>query len=251
MLSPRSSGKVDELLERKLRLAAQATATTELAARLRELRAWQAGRLAQTYADLQRDPLSAAAVSFFLTDLYGPQDFTRRDADLMRAWRLLRRTLPRPALEILALAIELAVLSEDLDQAVAERLPDGAIGGEAYASAYRAAGRAADRRRQIELIVEIGARLARAVRIPLIGVALRAARGPAQLAGFGVLQDFLERGFAAFSRMPSAQPLLDAIDRRETALMDALLGDDASARRTGGSAAGGPLRERDGRMGNT
>ena len=232
MIDVRSREETDRLLERRAQLGSRLTARPQLAARLRELRAWQAERLARTYEDLSADPQSGRAVGFFLSDLYGPQEFARRDAELARAWGVLRRTLPPFTLEVLALAIELQVLSEELDFEVAQQLPPGAITAESYACAYRAAGRPEARRRQIELTVEVGRRLARAVRMPLVGLALRAARAPAHMAGFGLLQDFLERGFAAFARMASAAPLLDAIGDRETAFMVSLL-----AQGPGGSVA--------------
>lgn len=231
MIDVRTLGEADRLLERKARLTSRLAARPALAARMRELRVWQAERLARTYADLRADPQSAPAVGFFLSDLYGPRDFTRRDEQLMRAWDVLRHTLPPSTLKILTLAIELEVLSEELDLAMAERLPSGEITAESYALAYRAGGRPEARRRQIELALEIGRRLARTVRIPLVGLALRGARTPARVAGFGLLQDFLERGFAAFRRMPSAAPLLEAIGDRESAFMSSMLGEAAGEAR--------------------
>ena len=217
------------LLERKAQLDSRLAAQPSLAERLRELRSWQAQRLERTYADQRADPRRAAAIGFFLSDLYGPQDFSRRDRDLAKASAVLRHTLPPSALKLLELALELEVLSEDLDLAMIEHLPAGQIRAETYAQAYRAVGRPEARRRQIELILEIGARLGRTVRIPLIGLALRAARAPARLAGFGALQDFFERGFAAFRSMSSAAPLLEAVRVRETAYMTSLLGELARA----------------------
>lgn len=210
------------LIERKSRFAERAVAAP-VAERLKELRAWQAARLAATYADLRQDPLAADAVRFFLADLYGPQDFTQRDQDVARAWPLLKRALPARALEVLSLAIELDVLSAELDLEMTRRLPPGPLGAGVYAETYRAVGRPEDRRRQIRLIVEIGTALARAVQTPLVQLALRAAHGPAHLAGFGALQDFLERGFAVFHKLPHPQQLLTIIEEREIGLMQILL----------------------------
>lgn len=210
------------LIERKSRFAERAGAAP-VAERLKELRAWQAARLAATYADLRQDPLAADAVRFFLADLYGPQDFTQRDQDVARAWPLLKRALPARALEVLSLAIELDVLSAELDLEMTRRLPPGPLGAGVYAETYRAVGRPEDRRRQIRLIVEIGTALARAVQTPLVQLALRAAHGPAHLAGFGALQDFLERGFAVFHKLPHPQQLLTIIEEREIGLMQILL----------------------------
>lgn len=219
---------VQQLMARKRAVAARTSADPTLARRLHELRAWQAARLSRTYADLGGEPEYAAAVQFFLSDLYGPQDLGRRDSDLERAWRHFKRALPAAALAILERAVSLDVLSAELDQAMAEVLPAGVadpcpVTADSYAAAYRRVGRQDDRRRQIDLIIAVGEDLDRIVRRPLIGLALRAAHVPAHAAGFGALQDFLERGFAAFRRMPGAARLLAAIRERETQLMQALL----------------------------
>jgi hypothetical protein len=42
------------------------------------------------------------------------------------------------------------------------------------------------------------------------------------MAGFGVLHDFLDRGFNAFRRMDGAEYFLATVVARETALMDAM-----------------------------
>jgi hypothetical protein len=193
-----------------------------LAARGHQLRTWQCERLAHTYADLAADPAQAPALQFFLTDLYGPHDFHRRDQDLTRAAAILERTLPRSALGVLLDALELNVLSTELDHELAQALAPGPISPATYAQAYRRAGRFPDRRRQIELIVRVGEQLARTVEQPLIGVALRAARTPAYLAGFGTLQEFLARGLRAFSRLGGASSLLETIRARESALSETL-----------------------------
>ncbi len=220
------AGELSRLIERTAALQRIESGDRALAERVRELRAWQAARLAKTYADLAAEARQAPAITFFLTDLYGPQDFSRRDGQLVRAGPLLERTLPRGALRVLVDAIELYVLSAELDHAVGKALPAGPISPQSYACAYRAAGRPADRQRQIELIVRIGERLAQAVGQPLIGLALRATHVPAHVAGFGALQDFLERGFEAFRRLGDARTFLDTIRTRESALSDAIFRGD-------------------------
>jgi hypothetical protein len=224
MSGPAPSESLEGLLARRRVLdAARAAQTPQLAERLRALQAWQTARLAATYEDLRRHPRYTEAVQFFLSDLYGAQDFTRRDHELSRAVSPLRRTLPASLLEVLARAIELDVLTVELDQGMVAHLAQGPVTDASYAAAYRAVGRAAARQRQIDLTVGIGEDLQQLVRHRWIGVALRAAHLPARAAGFGVLQQFLEHGFAAFHRMGDAQPLLQAIRERETRLMQALL----------------------------
>jgi len=48
------------------------------------LKTYQQHRFAQTYADLLNHPRYAQAAQFFLGELYGPGDFTRRDAQFAR-----------------------------------------------------------------------------------------------------------------------------------------------------------------------
>jgi hypothetical protein len=61
------------------------------------------------------------------------------------------------------------------------------------------------------------------VRKPFVGATLKLMHRPAHLAGLADLQDFLERGFAAFRRMGGAGEFLAALRARETALMRELL----------------------------
>jgi hypothetical protein len=191
-----------------------------LAPRLAALQAWQAGRLAREYADQRALPRRRDAVEFFLEEVYGARDFSERDAQFARAIHKLRAMLPLTALQALRDAVELQALTIELDVAVAERLPDGSAPLEAvaYGAAYRDADRQVDRRRQIELAVSIGRRLEHLTTHPTIELMLRLAATPARLAGYGALQAFIERGYAAFRRLgPEAAAFLAAIAEREEA----------------------------------
>lgn len=217
-----ASDELDELLARKRRLDASAEQTADFTARLSELRAWQTMRLENSYRDFRAEPRYAPAVEFFLSDLYGPQEFGARDRDLARAWRYLKRALPAAAMAVLGRAIELDVLTFELDHALVRVLAAGALTDATYAAAYRAADDRAGRTRQIALIVGIGEDLSRIVRRIWLGPLLQAAHVPAHAAGFGGLQDFLERGYAAFRIMEEPARLMKAIAERETAFMCSL-----------------------------
>jgi len=195
-----------------------------LGRRVRALAAYQSRRLASSYADLHGMPRYRAAVDFFLEDLYGPHDLTGRDEQILRALDKLQRFLPAGALDALARAFELHVLTIELDAATAACLTgSGPVDETSYAAAYRAAGRQEDRERQIALVGEIGSLLDGLAHRPEVGLAVRLARRPAHAAGYGALQDFLERGYDAFRAMSGAREFLDAIDERERALMQRLL----------------------------
>ena len=222
-------------LETQLARAAEVRKATRrtgslLEARLR-LREWQAARLARTHADLLAHPQYSAAARFFLTDLYGAQDHAVDDETIRRVLPLMKKGLPASGIVTIADAIELDALSESLDADMAALLEEGGGAG-AYGEAYRQTGRRDDRARQIELIRHLGHRLEDLVKAPLIGLGLKAMRKPAEIAGFGPLQAFLERGYVAFRQMGEARDFVEIVAEREQAISVALFaGDDSPLNR--------------------
>ncbi len=196
------------------------------------LRQWQADRLGRTHRDLLESERYGPAAEFFLTDLYGPGDCARRDADVMRVMPTAERLLPESGLRVLAQAIELDALSEELDYLMVVALRrSGAIGrltAAAYALAYREVGEPERRAHQITLVTELGMTLDRLARKPFLGTTLKLVSGPAHLAGLGELFSFVERGYRVCHQMGRANEFLETIASRETAIMTALFDGDAS-----------------------
>jgi len=202
----------------------------QLGRALAHLAAWQVRRLRNTYADLQALPRYASAMAFFETDLYGGGDFAQRDADLARVVPGMKRLLPDHVLRTVADAVELNVIAQDFDRAMTGQLRprELAFTVAEYCAAYRKVGRFDERRRQIRLISDVGAALDRLVRKRMIRSALMLMRKPAELAGLHALQNFLERGFAAFAYMGGAKAFLATVETRELAIVDAIAaGSDA------------------------
>ena len=224
MLPPAAGGAPESLrlhLE-KLRDLRGREAHGHAPPRLAEVKAWQAGRLARTYADLAANPRYGKATAFFLDDLYGAKDFSGRDQAMLRIYPVMVRTLPRGAVETAALAIEVDALSEELDRRVAARVEPGPVTVASYGRAYREAGTRAERLRQVELIDEVGRRLDVLVVKPLIYATLKLMRRPAKLAGLEDLQAFLEHGFEAFRHMGGAEEFLATIAERENRILSRL-----------------------------
>ncbi|NJD31835.1 MAG: hypothetical protein FIB04_08115 [Gammaproteobacteria bacterium] len=216
-------GHLGQLLRRNAELRTVFAREPALQARLEELQQWQSQRLLRSHADLRADPRYRLAVEFFFGELYGGGDPHARDRDVMRVHRVMERLLPREALHALCLAIELEILSQELDADVVRNLPPGPITVETYADGYRGANRRPDRERQIELTGIIGAYLDNVVKKPIIRGLVRLARGPAHAAGFGALQEFLERGLVAFETMHGAGEFLATIRDREVRAMERIL----------------------------
>jgi hypothetical protein len=63
-------------------------------ARLAALKSWQTARLMRTYAISARTRAIATPPGFFVKDLYGPKDFSKRDAALLKIVPVMTRVLP-------------------------------------------------------------------------------------------------------------------------------------------------------------
>lgn len=227
-MPPDNNADADFLLHQITRakeLRAVHRANAALAAKRVQLRQWQSDRLARTYADLLADPDSRPAAEFFLSDLYGLKDTTQRDADIERVYPVMVKMLPSVAIHSIGLALELDALSEELDLALlsvlsGDKSQSTRISEVDYIKAYRGCDNYQERKHQIELIRLVGESLVLIVGKPFVYPMLRTMRKPAQLAGFGELQDFLERGFQAFRHMGDARAFFDTIELRETAILD-------------------------------
>lgn len=208
---------------------ARRAADPELDARVQALKTFQQQRFARTYADLLANPRYEAATRFFLHELYGPDDYRQRDAQFARVIPTLTRLFPEEVVDTVAKLARLHALSERLDTRMAEQLPSRAITAADYAGAWRACGEPASRQQQIELTMAVGESLDKLTRKPLLRQTLRLMRGPAQMAGLGALQNFLESGFDTFRAMRGAQEFLSTVRQREDTLARALFRNEASA----------------------
>jgi hypothetical protein len=241
-------------LERVAEVRARAARDAVFGSVLARLKRWQAARLSQTYDDLRAEPRYRAAVDFFVTDLYGDRDFSARDAGLARIVPAIARLFPPEALAMVDAALHLHALSETLDARMVDahpallRLPSEARAGlaaaqapdwdaDSYASAWRVVGEPALRARQLAIVGEIGHALDSLVQLPLIGLTLRAMKGPAALADLSELHEFLLRGYTAFRALRGAEAFLTIVDERESAFLRAQFGAAGAGEGSGGSPA--------------
>lgn len=208
---------------------ARRAADPELDARVQAVKAYQQRRFAHTYADLLASPRYEAATRFFLHELYGPDDYRQRDAQFARVIPTLTRLFPDEVVDTVARLARLHALSERLDTRMAEHLMSPDLTAEEYAIAWRACGDPAARQQQIALTMDVGHALDRLTRKPLLRQSLRLMRGPAQMAGLGALQNFLESGFDTFRAMRGAGEFLSTVRQREDTLARALFQADTSA----------------------
>jgi hypothetical protein len=197
---------------------------SELTERVTHLKRYQQARFALTYADLLGNPRYAGAARFFLDDLYGPADFSQRDAQFARIVPALVRLFPVEVVTTVESLTALHALSEQLDSEMARSLDSLPLTANSYLVAWRRTGQPASRQRQIDLMLDVGCALDVYTHRPLLRHTLRAMRIPARAAGLSALQSFLESGFDTFRAMRGADEFLAQIAHRERALVGSLFG---------------------------
>jgi hypothetical protein len=193
-----------------------------LALRVSTVKAYQQQRFSHTYEDMLRHPRYQSASRFFLNELYGPVDFTRRDEQFARVVPAMVRLFPEDLIATVATLAALHALSERLDTQLAAWLDGFEMNAARYVAAWQRTGQAQSREQQIALTVRVGERLDRLTRNPLLRHSLRLMRGPAKAAGLSELQRFLEAGFDTFREMRGAQDFLAQIGVRERRLAGVL-----------------------------
>lgn len=210
-------------IRRNQKVSAKVAAHQGAGGPLDRVQQWQRARLRATYADLRAMDRYRKACHFFLEELYGGKHGRERDRQLERVVPVMRRFLPDDLLHAVGDAMRLQAVSLELDLALSEYLADVTrIDQAAYAAAYREMGAWRRRREQIRLIDRLGRLLDETVKRPMIVRLVAVMRSPAKVAGFGLLQEFLERGLKAFRHMHGADAFIDTIVERETAAMEAM-----------------------------
>lgn len=195
------------------------------------LKGFQQRRFARSYADLLASPRYAAAARFFLEELYGPSDFSRRDAQFRRIVKPLVHLFPREVVRTVLQLARLHALSEELDSAMGQHLLGlSVIEAPDYTRAWCAVGACSARLQQIELTLGVGESLDVYTRKPMLRHALRMMRGPASAAGLQDLQRFLESGFDTFRAMKGAGEFLATVKAREQHWGETLFAGDAENR---------------------
>lgn len=215
---PASTQSILSQLDIVARERALRAADPLLLASVEAVKAYQQRRFSLTYGDLLRSSRYAGAARFFLDELYGPRDFSERDAQFARVVPALVRLFPHEIVETVDTLARLHALSESLDTGMGRQLlgitPDRA----SYVRAWQAVGDRGDREAQIALTLSVGRDLDRLTRKPLLRTTLHLMRGPARAAGLPALQQFLEFGFDTFKAMGGADEFIAIVGERERLL---------------------------------
>lgn len=180
--------------------------------------AWQLAYMLPFYEDLRASENYSAAVDFVVSDLTGI-GVSQRDHDIARVVPVMSKMLPDKALHTMASAMHLNARVLDINLSICRALykessVDAEISEVDYCAACRQASSLDEYHELVKLIEKIGHNLDHVIRVPMIGLTLKAMRAPARLAGFGALQNFLDIGFKTFSGLEDVDQFLDDITHR-------------------------------------
>lgn len=227
----KASEEIREALARVTELRQLANTPGELAQALQTIKHLQAQRFAGTYPDLLANPTYAPSIRFFLEELYSAKDYSDRDAQFARIAAVIERTFPESVIATVRALAALHRQTEELDMAMAHAwCRASALNHTArYLSAWRTVGQRSERNWQLASVLHVGQTLGRLTRKPGLRLLLKMMRHPAEMAGLGSLQSFLESGFDHFSGMAKSGAVdvfLDAIRTRESAWINQLFDAD-------------------------
>ena len=212
-----------------------------LAAAISTVKGYQSRRFAATYRDLIAGGPFQRATTFFLEELYGDTNYSRRDAQFSRIAGAIQRLLPEAAVATAVALARLHALTERLDLLMGEvwlaeaAKPEIAGLHGKYVRAWQIVGHRSERNQQLQLVLDVGSDLDLLTQKSGLRMLLRMMRAPSQAAGLSDLRHFLELGFDPFSALGSQKgkvnEFLRIIETRESSVLRALFSYDLNSAR--------------------
>ncbi len=202
----------------------------QLAARLTTLQNWQKKRMQHTHAALFAVPEHHLMTQYFLTRLYGGEDFEilagQFDRVINKA-KKFERLVPASTIVTGCEAIELAVLAIELDQQLAGLMTSdfkynqfGEIDDDFVIDLYHQANQTEARIHQLSLLDKLGFSLDKYVRSFIVQSAFKISKGAAERHHFDPLYNFLGEGFAAMKPLKSAEVFIGVFTKHEREIIE-------------------------------
>lgn len=196
-----------------------------LKARLHDVQAWQRARLERTHADLFEQRQNKAMANYFLTQLYGGEEFKLLAKQLQRIVpkaQKLERFAPAAALETGSMAIYAAILAIELDLHLAQWLVahDLPVNEDTMLTAYRAVNESEARRDQLDNLKEVCYRTDKYINSFMLQKAFAFAKNTAYRHNYQPLYDFIDAGFIAMRPLKSVSGFIEPFCARELEIIE-------------------------------
>ena len=198
---------------------------TELNTKLNEMQAWQQARLQRTHSELFEQPKNQLMADYFLTQLYGGDEFKLLAEQLERILpkaKKLERLAKESALEAGSMGIQAAILAIELDLHLAQWLlaQDLPVTEDNMLAAYRTVDEEDERRVQIGTLKDVCYRTDKHLNSFMLKKAFALAKGTAYRYNFQPLYDFIDTGFKAMKPLKSVSNFIEPFCERELEIID-------------------------------
>ncbi len=203
--------------------------------KLNEVQTWQRARIQNTHRELFEQPKNTPMADYFLTQLYGGDDFKLLAKQLERILpkaKKLERLAKESALETGSMAIQAAILAIELDMHLAQWLIDNElpVNENNMIAAYRAVDEADERRTQINNLKEVCYRTDKYLNSFVLRKAFGLAKSTAYRHGYQPLYDFIDAGFSAMKPLKSVGGFIDPFCQRELEIIDQVHATDSNGK---------------------
>lgn len=193
--------------------------------KLKEVQSWQQARIKNTHSELFEQPKNQLMADYFLTQLYGGEEFKLLAKQLERILpkaQKLERLAKESALEAGSMGIQAAILAIELDLHLAQWLlaQELPVTEENMLAAYRAVDEADERRVQIGNLKEVCYRTDKHLNSFMLKKAFALAKGTAYRYNFQPLYDFIDTGFKAMKPLKSVSGFIEPFCERELMIID-------------------------------
>lgn len=191
-----------------------------LDAKLIEVQAWQRARLQRTHNELFEQAKNKPMADYFLTKLYGGEEFKLLAEQLARILpkaKKLERLAKEAVLETGSMAIQAAILAIELDMHLAQWLvkQDLPVNADNMLSAYQNVDEANERRMQINHLKEVCYCTDKHLNSFMLKKAFALAKNAAYRHNFQPMYDFIDAGFMAMKPLKSVGGFIEPFCKRE------------------------------------
>ena len=193
--------------------------------KLNEVQSWQQARIKRTHSMLFEQPKNQLMADYFLTQLYGGDEFKVLAEQLGRILpkaKKLERLAKESSLEAGSMGIQASILAIELDLHLAQWLLEQelAVNEENMLLAYRTVDEANERRVQINNLKDVCYRTDKDLNSFMLKKAFAMAKGTAYRYNFQPLYDFIDSGFKAMKPLKSVSSFIEPFCARELEVID-------------------------------
>ncbi|MBH0007013.1 MULTISPECIES: FFLEELY motif protein [unclassified Psychrobacter] len=197
----------------------------ELNTKLKDVQSWQQARLKKTHRALFEQPKNQLMAEYFLTQLYGGEEFKLLAEQLARILpkaKKLERLAKESALEAGSMGIQAAIYAIELDLHLAQWLLDQnlPVDEDNMLAAYRAVNEEKERRVQIANLKDVCYRTDKHLNSFMLKKAFALAKSTAYRHGYQPLYDFMDAGFKAMKPLKSVSDFIEPFCERELMIID-------------------------------